>query len=119
MLLGAFPLAHVLTPFLLRDAIPLCPFRIATGQPCPLCGLTRAIAQATHGRWHAAFALNPLWPVFAAAMLLFGFLLPLDALTGKHSAARLTQALASRWIWIVSALIVFDALRIALGNSPH
>lgn len=116
LLLGAFPLAHAFTPFLLRDAIPLCPFRIVTGKPCPLCGLTRAIAQATHGRWQSAFALNALWPAFAAMMILLGLLLVNDAVTGRRSATRLLQILAARWVEIVVALILFGAWRIAFGS---
>ena len=116
LLLGAFPVAHALTPFLLRDTVPLCPFRIATGKPCPLCGLTRAIALATHGRWRAAFALNPLWPLFAATMLLLGFLLLADALAGRRRSARLGQIMFKRWFWILATLGAFDVWRIASGR---
>src|SRR5580704_5042323 len=87
-LLAVFPLGHALMPFLLRDRIIICPFRALTGKPCPLCGLTRAIACATHGRWRQAFRLNPLWPLFAVAILTFGLLLLADALTGADRAGR-------------------------------
>jgi hypothetical protein len=117
MLLGSFPLAHAITPFLLQDTIPLCPFRIATGKPCPLCGLTRAIAQATHGRWHSAFTLNPLWPIFAALMMLLGLLLLADAFTGRRWADRVSHAIIARWGWILAALCAFDAVRIAYGSK--
>ncbi len=42
LLVSAFPIAHAMSPLILRDSFILCPFRIATGKPCPLCGLTRA-----------------------------------------------------------------------------
>lgn len=117
MLLGSFPLAHALTPFLLRDAVPLCPFRIATGKPCPLCGLTRAIAQATHGRWRSAFQFNPLWPIFAALMIVLGLLLLADAFTGRQWAARVSRAIVNHSGWILAALCVFDAVRIIFGDN--
>lgn len=117
IVLGSFPLAHAFTPMLLRDAIPLCLFRIATGKPCPLCGLTRAIAQATHGRWHSAFALNPLWPIFAALMILLGLLLLADAFTGRRWADRVSHAVIARSGWIIAALCAFDAVRIAYGSN--
>jgi hypothetical protein len=37
-----------------------------TGVPCPGCGLTRALACATHGHWAEAYAFHPLWPLLLA-----------------------------------------------------
>ena len=37
-----------------------CPFRLATGLPCPTCGLLRSAHQLLEGRIGAAFATNPL-----------------------------------------------------------
>ena len=113
LLLGAFPLAHAITPLLLRDTAPVCPFRAATGKPCPLCGLTRAIALATHGRWRDAFAMNLLWPLFAGVMLALAGMSLIDAATGRHSAARFVQRLSERWILIFAALSAFGIGRIA------
>jgi hypothetical protein len=112
-LIAIFPLARALTPLLLRDALPLCPFRCATGKPCPLCGLTRAFAMASHGRWRDALKFNLLWPLFAGVIVLFSVLLVSDACTRRHSARRFGQALSRRWIWILSGLIVFGIWRIA------
>jgi hypothetical protein len=116
-LLATFPLAHAFTPFLMRDAIPVCPFRIATGKPCPFCGLTRAVALATHGRWPEAFRMNPLWPVFAAAILCLSILFLIDACSGLDTAGRFGRALSKRWILILSALIMFGIGRIAFGTA--
>ena len=33
---------------------PACPFRSATGIPCPGCGMTRLADAVAHGRWSAA-----------------------------------------------------------------
>ena len=40
-----------------------CPFKLLTGLPCPLCGLTRACFALLHGDWVSALRLNPLAPV--------------------------------------------------------
>src|SRR3954469_3961 len=46
----------------------LCPFRRATGQPCPSCGLTRSWTAVAHGRLRQGFGFHPLGPTaFAAA----------------------------------------------------
>ena len=38
----------------------LCPLRLMTGLPCPLCGTTRALSALSHGQFKEAFLLNPL-----------------------------------------------------------
>jgi hypothetical protein len=45
----------------------LCPFRAATGLPCPTCGLTRAAHAILHGDIGAAFAINPMAAVLVLA----------------------------------------------------
>ena len=54
--------------------LPPCPFREATGLPCPLCGATRAFALAVRGDgdWTA---YNAPWVVLAALAVLAGALL--------------------------------------------
>lgn len=116
-MLGAFPVAHALTPLILRDAIPLCPFRILTGKPCPFCGVTRAIALATHARWREAFLMNPLWPAFAGTAVAVAVLLAIDAGTGRDLSGRFLRAAARRRAWIFSTLIAFGIWRIAYGSA--
>jgi hypothetical protein len=40
----------------------LCPFRLATGLPCPFCGMTRSLVALGQGRLDASFDLAPLGP---------------------------------------------------------
>ena len=51
--------------------LPPCPFRAATGLPCPLCGATRAFALAVRGdaSW---VSYNAPWVVLAALVALAG-----------------------------------------------
>jgi len=53
--------------------LPPCPFRAATGLPCPLCGATRAFALAVRGDggW---VAYNAPWVVLAALAAVLGAL---------------------------------------------
>ena len=49
--------------------IPLCPFALAFGIPCPGCGLSRATFALLRGDIHAALAMHPLVPVALPAAL--------------------------------------------------
>ena len=61
-------LAIALPGGLLRDEPAVCPFRRATGLPCPACGLTRSWQAAAHLRPRDSFGYHPLGAVtFLAA----------------------------------------------------
>ncbi len=48
----------------------ICWFRLATGMPCPSCGLTRAVVLLLHGRWAESLAAHPFGvPVLALILL--------------------------------------------------
>ena len=53
----------------------LCPFRLLTGHPCPMCGSTRAVAALCAGDVNTAWHLNPLGTTLAVAVGV-GFLNP-------------------------------------------
>lgn len=49
----------------------LCPFRLATGLPCPGCGLTRSWVYGVHGEWAQSFAAHPFGvPLLSAVVVL-------------------------------------------------
>ncbi|HEV7494411.1 DUF2752 domain-containing protein [Baekduia sp.] len=56
-----------------------CPFRAATGVPCPLCGATRSVVLASHGDM-AFLSYNPVWVVVLIALAVLG---ALAALAGR------------------------------------
>lgn len=51
--------------------LPLCPFAITTGKPCPGCGLTRAGLALLFGDLNAALAFHPLSPLLVPLVALF------------------------------------------------
>lgn len=95
-------------------ALP-CPFRAATGLPCPLCGASRAFALAARGD-AGLWTFNAAWVVIAALAVLVGALatvgaVPLgrarDALAARLSSpARVTAsialALAVPWVYALT-----------------
>jgi hypothetical protein len=52
------------------DDLTLCPFRLATGLPCPFCGLTHSLMALGQGEVGASVGYSPLGPAAAAAAVL-------------------------------------------------
>jgi hypothetical protein len=87
---------------------PICLFYQTTGLQCPGCGSLRAMHQLLHGKWGAAFHLNPLLMVAlpAAAGLAARFGL---AKVQRRPCPRLIRP-AHLWISLV-VLVVFSIWR--------
>ncbi|MBI2686109.1 MAG: DUF2752 domain-containing protein [Acidobacteria bacterium] len=45
----------------------VCPFRLLTGWPCPLCGMTRGVASLLRGRWADGISFHLFSPFVLAA----------------------------------------------------
>ena len=56
---GGLCLSAALSPADATGGPVVCPFRLATGLPCPGCGMTRAWVLMTHGRVADAIFANP------------------------------------------------------------
>ena len=71
------------------DAMPvLCPFRRATGLPCPTCGMTRSVSAALHGDLRASITHHPVGPAVLALVAV--------SLTDADRGARFADWLESR-----------------------
>ena len=87
----------------------VCPFRLATGLPCPICGATRGVVLASHGDGGfvefnavAVVALLVLvaYGLVAVALALRGAELP--RLRGRPLAAGAVALGAVAWAWTLS-----------------
>jgi hypothetical protein len=91
--LGALLLAGGCVPFAAGalagegGLLPPCPFRAATGLPCPLCGSTRAFALAVRGDG-AWLTYNAPWVVLAVLAIVAGALVLAGALPLARVRAR-------------------------------
>lgn len=50
----------------IEDGPILCPFRLLTGVPCPLCGMTRSWVYLAHGDVEASVTSHPVGPLLMA-----------------------------------------------------
>ena len=94
----------------------VCPFAIATGHACPLCGGTRAASALVRGDFTAAWDLHPM--IFAVAPLaLFGWVAWFGVTRGWWNApsSRLTNRFA-----LVAGIAFFGVwmLRAFTGTLP-
>jgi uncharacterized membrane protein AbrB (regulator of aidB expression) len=87
----------------------VCPLRAATGIPCPLCGMTRAVVAAVHGHVGTSLAFNPAGIVVLA--------LALVALLRPQWLARLrlpwwsfAVAFGALWMWNIGFNPTFHQL---------
>ena len=78
--------------FVLTGASLPCPFLLATGWDCPLCGGTRLGAALLHGDVLAAIAFNPLVSLGLVVLTGLGVLWTIEALGGP--AVRLPRRAA-------------------------
>ena len=107
MLFATFPIVWWLRPLIIEDRIPICLFRIATKKPCPLCGLTRAFAHATHGEFCLAWESNPLWVLAVALIATLATLMAIDALAGTDTSRRFMCRLDRLFIPVVVGSAIF------------
>jgi hypothetical protein len=97
--LGAAPLAAgILIPLhVVDDGTTLCPFREATGLPCPLCGATRAFVYAGHLDARA-FEQNVVWVAVAIGLVVAG----LTTLPRLRLAPVAVALGAVAWAWALA-----------------
>ena len=65
----ALPFLSLLLEKCLPAVWGVCPYRQLLGEPCPLCGMTRAVGAVLRGDFRRAVSLNPL-SIFAVLFIL-------------------------------------------------
>lgn len=96
---GAFAVCvgFVLSPGEIEDGRVLCPFRLATGSPCPTCGITRSWVYALHGWWREALITNPFGFATLGALSVLAVALMILRLKGVRPPT-LDLILRNRWV---------------------
>jgi hypothetical protein len=91
-------------------SVPLCPFALVTGQPCPGCGLTRATLALLRGDLAASLHFHPLAMIITP---LVGGVVAYDVAvylrSGKGAAS---QTLQGRWVTVGAVVLGVLALAV-------
>lgn len=110
-------IAVVMDPNGIEDGPILCPLRLATGLPCPGCGLTRAWVYGMHGRFGESFAANAFGlPLLALVVVVAAVVVvrrvrratppSLDALVA-HPITKIAFAVWIAWAFVRIGLLLF------------
>jgi hypothetical protein len=101
----------------IKDGATICPFRLATGLPCPGCGLTRSWVYLAHGRWAESVTAHP-FGVIAAALVVALIVTVIRARTRGVDPPALGVVVRRRWfLAIVGAWLTFAAGRLIVAMS--
>ncbi len=99
------------------SAYPQCPWKLATGLDCPMCGATRAVHSFLRGDVVGAMDHNLLFVLLLPAML-YAFV----AWTATRMGHPLPSIpITSRWVWIplTVVMIAFTVVRNLPGSPWH
>ena len=95
-----------------HDGPVLCPLRLATGIPCPACGLTRSFCALASGRPAEAFAEHLLGPAAFACTGVLGLLWAYEAAAGRRAERLRRLAFSKRVAWALAGVILaYHAVR--------
>ncbi|MCX5677165.1 MAG: DUF2752 domain-containing protein [Planctomycetota bacterium] len=108
---GILAASFLYAPYV-HDGPVLCPLRLATGIPCPACGLTRSFCALAAGCPAEAFAEHLLGPPALACTGMLGLVWAYEAAAG-HRVQRLRRFAFSRHAaWALAGVILaYHAVR--------
>lgn len=104
-------------PISLQPQTSLCGFLWLTGQPCPFCGITRALVCLLKGDFALALNFHPLSPLALAALLIV-FLGGPGQMVCRRTGWRTVSRESLRFFWTGSLLLflVYGSWRILMGS---
>jgi hypothetical protein len=99
------------------SAYPQCPWKLATGLDCPMCGATRAVHSLLRGNVVGAMDHNLMF-VLLVPVVLYAFV----AWTATRMGHPLPPVpITSRWVWVplTIVMIAFTVVRNIPGTPLH
>jgi hypothetical protein len=111
---AALAIAFAASPQRIASGPVMCPFRLATGLPCPGCGLTRSWVYIAHGDFGDAVRANPFgYLTMAAALALVA--VALASLARGRPIPSMSPVVRSRpFIAVLCGWLAFAAVRIVV-----
>lgn len=122
LVLLALAVGHLMPLAWLTSGPSFCPFKVATGMPCPGCGLTRSSVALLHGDLGTSLYYHPLGAAIVAAAVVVGVIDFVVWWRGRRPGA---QPVPPSWImerifatpapWIaIAALAIVWVIRLPL-----
>jgi uncharacterized protein DUF2752 len=110
---AALAIACAVSPARVESGPVICPFRLATGLPCPGCGLTRSWVFIAHGELGAAVRANPFgFVTMAGAVALIAVVA--TAVAAGRPVPSMSPIVRSRpFLVVFGCWVVFALVRIA------
>jgi hypothetical protein len=98
----------------------LCPFRLATGLPCPGCGLTRSFVAMGHGDVREAFRQHAFGPIFYGIFAAFVALKLVELVRGRLLLGRaaLAKSPEDRFADAAEMAVALEAAFQSLDHLP-
>ena len=97
------------------DGPILCPFKLATGHPCPFCGTTRSFGALVQGDFFGSLAYNPSGLLLSTG-LLFWVVSPERFRALRNRVSNIGRRLTSPTKWMLFALLLVLAWGYALAR---
>jgi hypothetical protein len=117
LLCSTFVIAWLIPPLICTSDYSICIFRTVTDKPCVFCGLTRALAYATHGDFDSAFACHKFWWLAALIIIVIVSVSMVDAVAGTSVLLRLSALRYIRVRLLACVVIMLTLVRL-LFFSP-
>lgn len=96
--------------------LPPCGFVLATGYPCPTCGMTTAFACAVRGQFRSALRSQVAGLTLALGTAIAGVLAGIALVRGGYPGVNWYRVDPVRMVWLAALFLVLSwALRIGLG----
>jgi hypothetical protein len=111
---AALTIACAVSPARAESGPILCPFRLATGLPCPGCGLTRSWVFIAHGDFGAALRANPFGYLTMAAAVALIAVVATAAVRGRPIPSMSPVVRSRPFLVVFACWIFFAAVRIAI-----
>jgi hypothetical protein len=111
---AALAVAFAVSPARVESGPVLCPFRLATGLPCPGCGLTRSWVFLAHGDFAAALRANPFgYLTMAAAIVIVA--IAVTAAVSRRPLPSMSPLVRSRpFLVVMGVWVIFAIIRIGV-----
>ena len=101
-----------------ETAQSLCPFKMATGLPCPGCGITKSFISIYQGNWWKSLSYHIFGPLAFVLSFIVIFVLSIELFTGKKYFRWLVYNKKLAWVLAIT-LMIYHFVRLILFLSSH